>query len=87
MRDEKLKVLEAIVPPAVAEVAVDGRPRAVRPRGRPAASRCPAYREEEGVAPDSRTETYAALRLHVSNWRWAGRAVLPAHRQAAGAQG
>ena len=25
-----------------------------------------------GVAPDSRTETYAALRLHVSNWRWAG---------------
>ena len=32
----------------------------------------PGYREEEGVAPDSRTETYAALRLHVSNWRWAG---------------
>ncbi len=30
------------------------------------------YREEAGVAPDSRTETYAALRLHVSNWRWAG---------------
>jgi len=30
------------------------------------------YHEEEGVAPDSRTETYAALRLHVSNWRWAG---------------
>ena len=30
------------------------------------------YREEQGVAPDSRTETYAALRLHVSNWRWAG---------------
>ena len=32
----------------------------------------PGYREEEGVADDSRTETYAALRLHVSNWRWAG---------------
>jgi glucose-6-phosphate 1-dehydrogenase len=32
----------------------------------------PAYRQEEGVAPDSRTETYAALRLRVSNWRWAG---------------
>jgi glucose-6-phosphate 1-dehydrogenase len=30
------------------------------------------YRQEEGVAPDSRTETYAALCLHVSNWRWAG---------------
>ena len=34
--------------------------------------RVPGYLEEEGVAPDSRTETYAALRLHVSNWRWAG---------------
>jgi glucose-6-phosphate 1-dehydrogenase len=32
----------------------------------------PGYREEEGVAPDSRSETYAALRLEVSNWRWAG---------------
>jgi glucose-6-phosphate 1-dehydrogenase len=28
--------------------------------------------EEAGVAPDSRTETYAALRLNVSNWRWSG---------------
>ncbi|MGH3261675.1 MAG: glucose-6-phosphate dehydrogenase, partial [Trebonia sp.] len=34
--------------------------------------RVPGYREEAGVAPDSRTPTYAALRLHVSNWRWAG---------------
>jgi glucose-6-phosphate 1-dehydrogenase len=34
--------------------------------------RVPGYCQEEGVAPDSRTETYAALRLHVSNWRWAG---------------
>jgi glucose-6-phosphate 1-dehydrogenase len=32
----------------------------------------PGYREEDGVPADSRTETYAALRLHVSNWRWAG---------------
>ncbi len=32
----------------------------------------PGYLEESGVAPDSRTPTYAALRLHVSNWRWAG---------------
>lgn len=30
------------------------------------------YRTEEGVAPDSITETYAALKLHVDNWRWAG---------------
>ena len=30
------------------------------------------YREEDGVAPDSMTETYAALRLTVANWRWMG---------------
>ena len=30
------------------------------------------YREEEGVPADSHTETYAALRLEVDNWRWAG---------------
>ena len=30
------------------------------------------YREEAGVDPLSRTETYAAMRLNVDNWRWAG---------------
>jgi glucose-6-phosphate 1-dehydrogenase len=30
------------------------------------------YRKIDGVAPDSTTETYAALRLHVDNWRWSG---------------
>ncbi|MBV9424972.1 MAG: glucose-6-phosphate dehydrogenase [Solirubrobacterales bacterium] len=71
LRDEKLKVLEAIVPPAVEDVAS----MAVRAQYGPGVVggvRVPGYREEEGVAPDSRTETYAALRLHVSNWRWAG---------------
>jgi glucose-6-phosphate 1-dehydrogenase len=34
--------------------------------------RVPGYLDEEGVPPDSRTETYAALRLNVQNWRWAG---------------
>ncbi len=71
LRDEKLKVLEAIVPPAPAEVAS----MAVRAQYGPGVvggTAVPGYREEEGVAPDSRTETYAALRLHVSNWRWAG---------------
>ena len=51
--------------------AVDGGARAVWP-GVVGGTAVPGYREEEGVAPDSRTETYAALRLHVSNWRWAG---------------
>ncbi len=71
LRDEKLKVLEAIVPPAPAEVPS----MAVRAQYGPGVvggTPVPGYREEEGVAPDSRTETYAALRLHVSNWRWAG---------------
>jgi glucose-6-phosphate 1-dehydrogenase len=71
LRDEKLKVLEAIVPPAVSDVPS----MAVRAQYGPGVSggvRVPGYRQEEGVAPDSRTETYAALRLQVSNWRWAG---------------
>jgi glucose-6-phosphate 1-dehydrogenase len=71
LRDEKLKVLEAIVPPAVGEVSS----MAVRAQYGPGVvggEPVPGYLEEEGVAPDSRTETYAALRLHVSNWRWAG---------------
>ncbi|MGZ4196823.1 MAG: glucose-6-phosphate dehydrogenase [Solirubrobacteraceae bacterium] len=71
LRDEKLKVLEAIVPPTVEQVPS----MAVRAQYGPgivAGTQVPGYRDEPGVAPDSRTETYAALRLHVSNWRWAG---------------
>ncbi|MBV9311178.1 MAG: glucose-6-phosphate dehydrogenase, partial [Solirubrobacterales bacterium] len=71
LRDEKLKVLEAIVPPTtgqVAEMAV----RAQYGPGVSAGTPVPGYLEEEGVNPNSRTETYAALRLHISNWRWAG---------------
>lgn len=30
------------------------------------------YREEKGVSPDSRTETYIAMKLGISNWRWSG---------------
>jgi glucose-6-phosphate 1-dehydrogenase len=71
LRDEKLKVLEAIVPPAPGDVDK----MAVRAQYGPgvvAGEKVVGYREEEGVDSDSRTETYAALRLHVSNWRWAG---------------
>jgi glucose-6-phosphate 1-dehydrogenase len=32
----------------------------------------PAYRDEQDVDPDSTTETYVAMRLHIENWRWAG---------------
>jgi glucose-6-phosphate 1-dehydrogenase len=71
LRDEKLKVLEAIVPPSVQDVGSMAM-RAQYCPGSVGGVRSVGYREEDGVAPDSRTETYAALRLHVSNWRWAG---------------
>jgi glucose-6-phosphate 1-dehydrogenase len=71
VRDEKLKVLQAIVPPAVPDVP-SMSVRAQYGPGIVGGVPVPGYRQEEGVAPDSRTETYAALRLHVSNWRWAG---------------
>jgi glucose-6-phosphate 1-dehydrogenase len=70
VRDEKVKVLESIVPPSVEDVpsiAVRGQYGPGDAQGK----QVPGYREEEGVPPDSRTETYAALRLAVSNWRWA----------------
>jgi glucose-6-phosphate 1-dehydrogenase len=71
LRDEKLKVLEAIVPPQPEEVAAMAV-RAQYAAGAVGGQDVIGYREEEGVDPNSRTETYAALRLQVSNWRWAG---------------
>jgi glucose-6-phosphate 1-dehydrogenase len=71
LRDEKLKVLEAIVPPRVEDV-VEMAVRGQYASGVSAGKRVPGYLEEPGVAPDSHTETYAALRLQISNWRWAG---------------
>ena len=71
VHDEKVKVLRAVEPPPperVAEQAV----RAQYVRGVADGEVVPGYREEEGVAPDSSTETYAALRLMVRNWRWDG---------------
>jgi len=67
VRDEKVKVLKAIKPPAP-DAAVRARYAAGNVRGEPV----PGYRDEDGVDADSCTETYAALRLHVDNWRWAG---------------
>jgi len=40
--------------------------------GKVAEKPVPGYREEHGVKPDSRTETFVAMRLLVDNWRWAG---------------
>jgi glucose-6-phosphate 1-dehydrogenase len=71
VRDEKVKVLSAITPPSVEDVpemAVRGQYTA----GVAAGEEVPGYHEEEGVPGDSVTETFAALRLEVHNWRWAG---------------
>ena len=83
VRDEKVKVLHAITPPSTRTSTVRARYTAGMAEGK----EVPGYLDEEGVPDDSQTETYAALRLEVDNWRWAGRADLPAHRQAARAQG
>jgi glucose-6-phosphate 1-dehydrogenase len=71
LRDEKLKVLEAIVPPSIDEVSRMAV-RAQYATGVVGGEKVPGYRDEPGVRPDSRTETFVALRVHVSNWRWAG---------------
>ncbi len=71
VRDEKVKVLQAITPPTPEEVA-EMTVRAQYAAGGAAGDEVPGYLEEDGVPADSRTETYAALRLEVHNWRWAG---------------
>ncbi|MEA2265285.1 MAG: glucose-6-phosphate 1-dehydrogenase, partial [Solirubrobacteraceae bacterium] len=69
VRDEKVKVLHAIkTPEDIEEIAV----RAQYGPGVVAGVEVPGYLEEAGVPEDSSTETFAALRLEVDNWRWAG---------------
>jgi glucose-6-phosphate 1-dehydrogenase len=71
VRNEKVKVLRAIAPPKpeeVEEMAVRGQYEAGVVGGEPV----PGYLEEPGVRPSSTTETYAAVRLEVDSWRWAG---------------
>jgi glucose-6-phosphate 1-dehydrogenase len=57
VRDEKVKVFNAIRPLTPAEL-VRGQYR--------------GYRAEPGVAPDSQVETFAAVRLYIDSWRWQG---------------
>jgi glucose-6-phosphate 1-dehydrogenase len=71
VRDEKVKVLRAIRAPTIAEVP-DMAVRAQYEPGTVAGEQATAYLQEAGVPGSSTTETYAALRLEVRNWRWAG---------------
>src|SRR3712207_1075838 len=71
VRDEKVKVLHAITPPTPEEVE-RMTVRAQYTGGVVGGEEVPGYLDEDGVPDGSRTETYAALRLEVHNWRWAG---------------
>jgi glucose-6-phosphate 1-dehydrogenase len=71
IRDEKVKALRAVVIPTRDEVLTDVV-RAQYDEGWSEGRKVVGYRQEEGVDPDSRTETYLAMKLRVDNWRWAG---------------
>ncbi len=70
IRNEKVKVIESIrrpVPERVDEIAV----RAQYTAGVVGGEQVKGYLEEADVPPDSKTETFVALRLEIENWRWA----------------
>ena len=71
IRKEKTKLFESLRPIAESEVgkyAIRRQYTASKMRGRHVAG----YREEEGVPDDSKTETFAAVKFYVDNWRWSG---------------
>jgi glucose-6-phosphate 1-dehydrogenase len=71
VRNEQAKVLHSIQPLSSDDVLQ----RSVRGQygaGVPGGEKVSAYRSEPGVAPESRTETFVALKLNIDNWRWAG---------------
>jgi len=67
VRDEKIKLFRAMRP-----LTEDDLVRGQYTRGTVDGSEVLGYREEPDVAPDSQTETYAAVRLFIDNWRWGG---------------
>ncbi|HPD47828.1 MAG TPA: glucose-6-phosphate dehydrogenase [Anaerohalosphaeraceae bacterium] len=71
IRDEKVKLLRSVRPLEVApydRTVVTGQYTAGELDGQPVCG----YRQEEGVSPDSTTETFAAARILIDNWRWKG---------------
>ena len=71
LRDEQAKILHAIQPFSSEDV-LSKTVRGQYGEGIMEGQRVPAYRSEDGVPPDSRTETFVAMRLLIDNWRWAG---------------
>jgi glucose-6-phosphate 1-dehydrogenase len=72
IRDHKVEVLKAVRPLDPDADAVRGQYSAGLVEGKPRI----AYRAEPGVDPTSRTDTFAALRVHLDTWRWEGVPVL-----------
>jgi glucose-6-phosphate 1-dehydrogenase len=71
LRDEKLKVLRAVKPMTAEDVAANTI-RGQYVSGWVEGERLPSYRDAPEVEPDSQTETFAALKLSIDSWRWAG---------------
>ena len=71
VRDEKVKVMRALRRIAGEDLLMNAV-RGQYTRGFIEGTPVPGYREEPGVAADSRTDTYVALKLWVDNWRWEG---------------
>ena len=63
-----LHAIRPILPEVVHHAAVRGQ----YGRGTVDGKVVPGYREESGVADDSTTETFAAFKLFIENWRWQG---------------
>jgi glucose-6-phosphate 1-dehydrogenase len=66
VRNEKVKVLRSMHTPGPKSVV-----RGQYGRGFVEGVEVPGYREEDGVSPDSPTDTFVAAKLYVDNWRWA----------------
>jgi glucose-6-phosphate 1-dehydrogenase len=71
IRDEKVKVFKSIRPIDRAKVD-DFTVRGQYGAGEHKGQETPGYRREPGVPPDSKTETFAAVKLFIDNWRWSG---------------
>jgi len=75
VRDEKMKVLRSIrpfTPESIKTHTVRAQYGAGKVNGEPNGERVPAYREERNIGPDSTTETFAAVKFFIDNWRWQG---------------
>jgi glucose-6-phosphate 1-dehydrogenase len=71
VRSEQAKVLHAMQPLASEDV-LQCSVRGQYAEGLIGGERVPSYRVEPGVSPESKTETFVALKLNVDNWRWVG---------------